>query len=122
MTLYKSLFTVSVGAILAAGCQASAPSGETTKLASEVTEGAVASYNATRVAITSERQKISANWQYLENATRDPQSANDMSAWESVDLPHTWNADDTTDIVTGYRRDGSWYRKQIEMSHSRARR
>jgi len=43
-------------------------------------------------------------------------------AWESVDLPHTWNADDTTDVITGYRRDGSWYRKQVTLNTEEGKR
>ncbi len=39
-----------------------------------------------------------------------------MSGWTPVDLPHTWNADDTTDVTTGYRRDASWYRKSIKLT------
>lgn len=70
----------------------------------------------TSVAITSDRQKISENWQYLENPVWDVSEANRSGGWTAVDLPHTWNADDTTDVITGYRRDGSWYRKQINVN------
>lgn len=64
---------------------------------------------------TERRQKISENWLYLENPERDVALVSEMDAWDAVDLPHTWNALDTTDDVTGYRRDGSWYRKQIDL-------
>jgi beta-galactosidase len=70
----------------------------------------------TSVAIKSDRQKISKNWQYLENPVWDVSEANKSGGWTAVDLPHTWNADDTTDVITGYRRDGSWYRKQIDVN------
>lgn len=70
---------------------------------------------STVAAINSEYQKISQNWQYLENATSDLASAQAMSDWESISLPHTWNANDTTDVITGYRRDASWYRKSIAL-------
>lgn len=75
-----------------------------------------ADYAATLFSVKSDRQKISVGWQYLENATNDPKVANAMNDWNSVDLPHTWNALDTTDIETGYRRDGSWYRKQLNLT------
>jgi beta-galactosidase len=61
------------------------------------------------------RQKISANWQYLENATADVVFVKQSSDWEAISLPHTWNADDTTDVITGYRRDASWYAKHVSL-------
>jgi beta-galactosidase len=70
---------------------------------------------STLVAIKDERQKISQNWQYLENAAQDISDAQGMNGWEAISLPHTWNANDTTDVITGYRRDGSWYRKAIYL-------
>ncbi|WP_371194712.1 glycoside hydrolase family 2 protein [Glaciecola sp. SC05] len=72
----------------------------------------------TMVIINNERQKISENWLYLENATTVITDARAMNDWQAVDLPHTWNANDTTDVITGYRRDGSWYRKAISLSPS----
>jgi beta-galactosidase len=68
---------------------------------------------STLVEIKDSRQQISQNWQYLENAEKDPTQVNAMVGWESVNLPHTWNANDTTDVITGYRRDASWYRKAL---------
>jgi beta-galactosidase len=79
-------------------------------------------YASVSEAVTSDRQKISKNWQYLENAALDPQVALSKTDWEAVDLPHTWNAFDTTDVVTGYRRDGSWYRKTLEMTPQEGKR
>ncbi len=110
MTHLKFLLTTSLtglGLTLGACQGAASPSSETAELSA---------YAETIVAVTSDRQKISKGWQYLENATNDVGAAFGMSAWEPVDLPHTWNADDTTDIVTGYRRDGSWYRKQLDLT------
>jgi len=66
--------------------------------------------------VKDKRQKISKGWQYLENSVVDVAAANAMEDWDAVDLPHTWNADDTTDVITGYRRDGSWYRKQLDIT------
>lgn len=37
----------------------------------------------------------------------------DIAGWEAVDLPHTWNAYDGSDGVSGYDRTKSWYRKNI---------
>ena len=69
----------------------------------------------TLVTIKEDRQQISQGWQYLENAAKDVAVANNMRGWEAVDLPHTWNATDTTDVITGYRRDASWYRKLVSL-------
>jgi beta-galactosidase len=70
---------------------------------------------STLIAIEDNRQRVSQNWQYLENATKDLSKAKTMNDWEAINLPHTWNANDTTDVITGYRRDGSWYRKAVTL-------
>ena len=59
------------------------------------------------------RQKVNINngWQYLEHNARTVDEALSHSGWQEIDLPHTWNAKDATDLTPGYRRDGSWYRK-----------
>lgn len=109
MTHLKFLLTSSViGLGLVLGACAVQPQGASDK--------AIAAFAATEVAVTSDRQKISKGWQYLENAAQDVGAANAMEDWSSVDLPHTWNADDTTDVITGYRRDASWYRKQLTLT------
>jgi len=36
--------------------------------------------------------------------------------WETVHLPHTWNASDPFDDEEGYRRGISWYRKVIHLN------
>ena len=112
MTSLKSAITVSTLALMMAGCQPQSQSESRPNTLATASSDSV----STLTAITSDRQKISENWQYLENATRDAKQADRLDAWEAVNLPHTWNADDTTDIETGYRRDGSWYRKQIEIT------
>ncbi len=40
----------------------------------------------------------------------------DDSDWETVDLPHTWNATDTATGPAGYRRGTGWYRKQFSLT------
>lgn len=70
---------------------------------------------ATLVAIKNERQKISQDWQYLENPAATFSDLQGMTQWEAIDLPHSWNANDTTDVITGYRRDASWYRKAVYL-------
>ncbi len=40
----------------------------------------------------------------------------DDSWWESVDLPHTWNAHDSCDEIPGYFRGIGWYRKHFQLA------
>ena len=54
---------------------------------------------------------LNSGWLYLEkNELHIPASPD--AAWQKVELPHTWNAQDT---LSGkkYRRDISWYRRHI---------
>lgn len=57
---------------------------------------------------------INENWFYLEDGICDLknlyQSAID---WKKVNLPHTWNKSDALDQTPGYRRNISWYEKEI---------
>jgi beta-galactosidase len=39
----------------------------------------------------------------------------DDSKWRIVDLPHTWNAEDTQDDAPGYRLGVGWYRKVLNL-------
>ena len=111
MTHLKFLLTSS---LLAVGLSLSACSAP--QSGSEGSSALTAEYDATKVSVKEQRQQISKNWQYLENPVKDIAAANAMEDWTSVDLPHTWNADDTTDVITGYRRDASWYRKQLNLT------
>lgn len=40
----------------------------------------------------------------------------DDAAWQAVDLPHTWNADDAFDKRRPYRRGAGWYRRALDLS------
>ena len=59
---------------------------------------------------------LNKGWDYYATALRDPSELNRGQNPDRVDLPHTWNATDPTDAQPGYRRDASWYRKQIQLS------
>ncbi len=61
------------------------------------------------------KTNINENWSYLENATKSLSDANAQKTWESLSLPHTWNALDATDLNPGYRRDASWYKKELVL-------
>lgn len=58
---------------------------------------------------------INDDWEYLENNVKDVELLQRYKDWQKIKLPHTWNQWDVTDLVPGYRRDASWYRKQIEI-------
>lgn len=64
------------------------------------------------------RSQISINkdWFYLENDTKDADQVLQQDNWKSIDLPHTWNALDATDLDPGYRRSGSWYKKILDIT------
>ncbi len=58
---------------------------------------------------------INSNWLYLENPTENIHYALEQNNWETINLPHSWNALDATDITPGYRRSASWYKKDLEI-------
>jgi beta-galactosidase len=55
------------------------------------------------------RYTINDHWQYA--AGEKPSE----EAWQSVQLPHTWNAVDAFDKTTPYRRGAGWYRKTLVL-------
>jgi beta-galactosidase len=57
---------------------------------------------------------LNSGWEYLEKCLSFENVLNDSElSWNLIDLPHSWNAFDATDNIPGYRRDASWYRKDI---------
>ncbi|WP_124980230.1 glycoside hydrolase family 2 protein [Nonlabens xiamenensis] len=61
------------------------------------------------------KTNINQDWKYLENPAETPDKALEHDYWQSIDLPHTWNAIDATDLDPGYRRSASWYKKDLEI-------
>ena len=59
--------------------------------------------------IVRSKVNINDNWEYLENNTKSPDEAIAINTWKNINLPHSWNALDATDITPGYRRSASWY-------------
>lgn len=59
---------------------------------------------------------LNQSWTYYESAVEDPALLDPGQPATSIDLPHTWNTMDPTDTVPGYRRDASWYRKQLNIA------
>ena len=39
----------------------------------------------------------------------------DISGWTDVSIPHTWNAKDADDEISGYFRGKGWYRKVVAV-------
>lgn len=64
-----------------------------------------------------EVDSLSKGWLYLERNIPFQEAAKVADGWQTVDLPHSWNALDATDIIPGYRRDASWYRKALHVAH-----
>jgi beta-galactosidase len=53
----------------------------------------------------------------IEPAFRDAYKPEyDDSRWETIDLPHTWNAYDGCDEIPGYFRGIGWYRKHFQLA------
>ncbi|WP_298762537.1 glycoside hydrolase family 2 TIM barrel-domain containing protein [uncultured Polaribacter sp.] len=69
-------------------------------------------------AVTRTKTNINKNWQYLENDTQNIAEALQLKSWQIIDLPHSWNSLDATDVVAGYRRSSSWYKKNIDIKVS----
>ena len=59
---------------------------------------------------------INSNWSYIDNSTKSLNEVNKSTNWVSLNLPHTWNSQDATDLDPGYRRSASWYKKNINFS------
>jgi len=58
-------------------------------------------------------------WEYLEEDLPDVQMLMEPNrTWKPVTLPHTWNAFDVVDQIPGYRRAGSWYRRELFIAPS----
>jgi beta-galactosidase len=66
---------------------------------------------------TRQSYDLDRGWAYLERNVASVEEVDRVPAaeWAHVDLPHTWNAFDTVDPVPGYRRDASWYRREIAI-------
>lgn len=57
---------------------------------------------------------INQDWSYSSLHTSHlSQIEKKTNEWKSVDLPHTWNRFDATDMIPGYRRDTGWYKKKL---------
>ncbi|MCB9850854.1 MAG: glycoside hydrolase family 2 protein [Phycisphaerales bacterium] len=57
---------------------------------------------------------VNAGWRFHKGDVESAgKAAFDDKAWESVDLPHTWNAQDGQDGGNNYYRGPGWYRRSL---------
>ena len=64
---------------------------------------------------------INESWRFFKGDVSAAQSIDTSDAdWETVDVPHTWNAADVLDDLPGYYRGIGWYRKSIFIPKERA--
>ena len=78
-----------------------------TECASIIPEG---SENTSRITLS-----LNEGWSFLlKDVPGEKRGLND-SAWETIDVPHTWNTDDFLDDEYGYYRGIGWYRKEIVL-------
>ncbi len=61
------------------------------------------------------KTNINKDWLYLENESETIPTTS-SKAWTSINLPHSWNSEDATDTEPGYRRNASWYKKNLHIS------
>lgn len=60
---------------------------------------------------------INDGWKFLRENGEQAESSNfDDSLWQKVNLPHSWNVEDTRDDEPGYYRGIGWYRKKLSLS------
>lgn len=60
--------------------------------------------------------EINDSWRFLRaNEPAAAATGYDDASWQSVNLPHTWNALDMLDDEPGYLRDTCWYRRMINI-------
>lgn len=64
---------------------------------------------------------INDGWKFTKGSPFEAQLAGcDVSSWETVNIPHTWNDKDADDETPGFYRGPAWYRKQLFVDKSQA--
>ena len=62
------------------------------------------------------RVSLNENWRFLPQGLAFAQRPSTSDAgWETVSLPHTWNAEDPFDDPESYRRGIGWYRRHLHL-------
>ncbi len=60
-------------------------------------------------------QDFNSNWLFLALDGTTPPAVPE-ARWQRVNLPHTWNAQDTLHAKPAYRRVTSWYRRHLQIN------
>ncbi len=61
---------------------------------------------------------INEDWSFFFSGKNIEFSEISGSSWENINLPHTWNINDTKNDTTTYKRGIGWYKKNIHLSNS----
>lgn len=72
--------------------------------------------------LTGRKVNINEDWKYLEKDIIEVSKLPHDSRWVGIDLPHSWNSEDATDVVPGYRRSASWYKKELDLQPEQGKR
>jgi beta-galactosidase len=57
---------------------------------------------------------------YAEVNFENSSDLDSYAEWKNINLPHTWNSEDPTDLEPGYRRSASWYKKSLAITSKNA--
>jgi beta-galactosidase len=61
---------------------------------------------------------LSRDWEFVKDSDNRSVSPSSGSSWQSINLPHTWNAVDVMDDTPGYYRGAGWYKKTLKVDPS----
>lgn len=59
--------------------------------------------------------KINSGWLFTKDTSLRIGQSHLITAWQPVELPHTWNVDDVMDDTPGYYRGIGWYKKTVKV-------
>ncbi|HSK70074.1 MAG TPA: glycoside hydrolase family 2 TIM barrel-domain containing protein, partial [Pyrinomonadaceae bacterium] len=63
------------------------------------------------------RYTINSKWKFFPDNVADAEKREFQdNDWQKINLPHTWNVEDTFDDKPGYRRGAGWYRRELELN------
>jgi len=64
------------------------------------------------------KQSINTNWQFHKGDIANYPEKETLVKWDTISIPHTWNAKDVNDDEKGYYRGIGWYKKIIYVPSS----
>ena len=59
-------------------------------------------------------ETVNENWNFYKGSLENPFEEN-ISSWEKVTIPHSWNTQDILDDEDGYYRGDGWYKKMMVL-------